>query len=693
MRHAPLASLTLLAALTGCGSERELSGVWRQTACEDGLARDDCSGFVYELHIGRYGDDVAGLVVRYVYDRSGFGNFQRPRECGCFFIEGGRATDERLEFRLFDTGTPRYPQPDTADRDLACATPDLLTTCTGRQFVLEGDGDDADRLHRLRRHRRPAHRLRTRRRPGPHRVLRPRRRRTMSPAARRPRPHARRPATARQPTAAASQRPAPARPHPTLPSRRRALALLAALLLLPQAALAAPAGSDAARLNAGLPPGFRRPQIVVYPLVDQRPLALDGRADPPPPPRPRGTPSSTPSATPPTSPSRPPRSPCAPSPTTSATAARSSSPRPPPTAPTATTARSASTPPPKASTPPSTPGSSSNTTSSPPAKSPAPPSPAASRSSKPATPSPPSARSARRSSSTPRSASAPATTSPAPSKPSTPPARASSPKAPPRPTTSPPAPRSPPSAPARTSSAPASSPTASKSPSAPPPASASRPNPSTATPIDAGSRLASRVRACLPFGWAPRTVGHRARLFLDAGFDSYAFAHNPVEAFPNVGVAVHLSWLAAARLSLDLHASLATGERDPQEHLRQDIATARLWLGPGYDWQSDRFRATAHVGVEVATMSPVVLTTNAACKYWPPGAQVPPVLCDHDTDIDRFDRAWLVGPAITLGGTVRLVDQIYLALRVTGATYLFESADNGFGRPIGGSLALGYRLF
>lgn len=130
-----------VAALAGCGSERELSGVWRQTACEAGLARDDCSGFVYELHIGRYGDQVAGVVVRYVYDRSGFGNFQRPRECGCYLIEGGRATDESLEFRLYDTGTPRYPQPDTADRDLACTSPDLLTTCTGRQFVLEGDAD------------------------------------------------------------------------------------------------------------------------------------------------------------------------------------------------------------------------------------------------------------------------------------------------------------------------------------------------------------------------------------------------------------------------------------------------------------------------------------------------------------------------------------------------------------------------
>lgn len=216
--------------------------------------------------------------------------------------------------------------------------------------------------------------------------------------------------------------------------------------------------------------------------------------------------------------------------------------------------------------------------------------------------------------------------------------------------------------------------------------------PTTGEPADAASRLATRIHACLPFGRAPHRPGHRARLHLDAGFDSYAFAQNPVDPFANVGVAVHASYLAASHLSLDLHASLATGERDPQEHLRQDVTTLRMWLGPGYDRQSGRLRLSAHVGVEVAMMSPIELTTNAACKYFGPG-EAPSVLCDVDTDIDRFDRAWLVGPALTLGASVRLVDQVYLAMRVSAATYLFESVDNGFGAPVGGSLALGYRLF
>jgi len=212
-------------------------------------------------------------------------------------------------------------------------------------------------------------------------------------------------------------------------------------------------------------------------------------------------------------------------------------------------------------------------------------------------------------------------------------------------------------------------------------------------PADAGSRLASRVRACLPFGRMPRPPGYRSKLFLEAGFDAYAFAENPIEAFPNVGVAVHLSWIAAPHLSLDFHGSISNGERDPQEHLRRDIDTVRLAFGPGYAWSDERYRAFAQIGVELATMGAVIITTNPACKYFGPNDQIPDVLCDFDTDIDTFERTWLVGPGISIGGSVRLVDQIYLALRMTAATYLVESIDNGFGAPVGGSVALGYRLF
>lgn len=130
-------------ALAGCGPERDYSGVWQQTACEDGLARVDCENRrVYELHIGRYGDRLAGVVVRYVFDRSGFDNFQRPQECGCFLIEGGTATDDGMQFKLYDPGTPRYPQPDSVDGDLGCPAPSLLTDCEGRVFELQGNDEE-----------------------------------------------------------------------------------------------------------------------------------------------------------------------------------------------------------------------------------------------------------------------------------------------------------------------------------------------------------------------------------------------------------------------------------------------------------------------------------------------------------------------------------------------------------------------
>lgn len=137
-----LVTLTLVSTL-GCGPEREFSGVWRQS-CGSDPGEPACGEFVYELHLGRYGDAVTGLVVRYAYDGNGFNNFQRTQECGCFLIEGGTADATDLRFRLFDAQTPRYPQPDTPDSELGC--PDgvggsLLTACPGQRFLLEGDDE------------------------------------------------------------------------------------------------------------------------------------------------------------------------------------------------------------------------------------------------------------------------------------------------------------------------------------------------------------------------------------------------------------------------------------------------------------------------------------------------------------------------------------------------------------------------
>lgn len=212
-------------------------------------------------------------------------------------------------------------------------------------------------------------------------------------------------------------------------------------------------------------------------------------------------------------------------------------------------------------------------------------------------------------------------------------------------------------------------------------------------PRSAGSRLAGRVKACLPFGRSPKPDGHQPRLALDAGFDLYTFATRPVEPFANLGVGVHLSWLAAPGVQFILQGSIANGERDPQEHLRRDVATARGRVGAGYVWSRARWSLFADVGVEAASMSELVITTNPACKYFTPRDAIPSVLCDFERDIDTTPRAWLVGPSIAAGGRVRLVDQIFLTMRLSTTSYVFESVSNGFDWPFGGGVALGYRLF
>ncbi|MCA9541993.1 MAG: hypothetical protein KC620_24015, partial [Myxococcales bacterium] len=52
--------------------------------------------------------------------------------------------------------------------------------------------------------------------------------------------------------------------------------LFAALLAAPTTGGAAPPRSDVERLREGLPAGFQRPLVVIYPLVDQR-LLVDAK--------------------------------------------------------------------------------------------------------------------------------------------------------------------------------------------------------------------------------------------------------------------------------------------------------------------------------------------------------------------------------------------------------------------------------
>jgi hypothetical protein len=212
-------------------------------------------------------------------------------------------------------------------------------------------------------------------------------------------------------------------------------------------------------------------------------------------------------------------------------------------------------------------------------------------------------------------------------------------------------------------------------------------------PRAAGEQLAARVWACLPFGSPPRRAVRRAQLRLDAGFTDFVYLDSPVDAFNNVGVGVHLSWLVASTISLDAHFSLTNSGRDREEDLRDDVATVRGWAGPGFAIEGDRWGASAHLGVEVGTTTAFETTTNPACKFFEPDDGIPDALCDFDRDVEAVPRAVTVGAVLALGVRLRLVDDIYLALRAWAATQAFETQETGLGLPVGGHVGLGYRLF
>ena len=128
--------------LLSCGTERGFSGVWQQDCETDSLT---CLGseFVFALHLGRYGDDVTGLAVRYLKAGAGLGDFDSRDECGCFVIDGGRVRDGSIGFRIELEGPCAHGLPaegamfDSATCRSAIADP----PCRALSFTLDGDED------------------------------------------------------------------------------------------------------------------------------------------------------------------------------------------------------------------------------------------------------------------------------------------------------------------------------------------------------------------------------------------------------------------------------------------------------------------------------------------------------------------------------------------------------------------------
>ena len=136
--------LTLAGALSGCGSERDGTGVWQQICDEEAAAPCD-EAYVYELHLGRYGDQLSGIVVRYLFEDIALEPFQRTNECGCFLITSGRMDDTQFGFTLYEPALPRIP--DTSFQPVQACAPSATSIpaeCDDRIFDLREAGDQLD---------------------------------------------------------------------------------------------------------------------------------------------------------------------------------------------------------------------------------------------------------------------------------------------------------------------------------------------------------------------------------------------------------------------------------------------------------------------------------------------------------------------------------------------------------------------
>jgi hypothetical protein len=135
--------LAFAAALGSCGPERTFTGVWRLESCGgEGHAVCGDDPFTYELHLGRFGDDVAGLLVKYVVPGPDLDAFDAQNDCGCVFLQSGAAGDTSLAFQVQTT------EPGCADPQVplaqaqACGQPPVALCSDTVRFDLDGDDQE-----------------------------------------------------------------------------------------------------------------------------------------------------------------------------------------------------------------------------------------------------------------------------------------------------------------------------------------------------------------------------------------------------------------------------------------------------------------------------------------------------------------------------------------------------------------------
>lgn len=125
-----------------CGAERDYTGVWQQV-CEPDEAPEACGDFVVEAHLGRYGDKVTGLLVRYLFRDLALDPYQRSNECGCWFLQGGRALSDGLAFALFEPLVARVPDEAFEPAvDCAPSAAQMPPACDDTLYSVREDGDD-----------------------------------------------------------------------------------------------------------------------------------------------------------------------------------------------------------------------------------------------------------------------------------------------------------------------------------------------------------------------------------------------------------------------------------------------------------------------------------------------------------------------------------------------------------------------
>ena len=105
--------IMLSSLIQSCGVQSALTGVWQQVE----FSADP--GSLYELHLGQYGDQLTGLVVRYQRPASSeLAAYEKLDRCDCFFIRQGRVAEDKISFRLFNPQMRR-----SVNGELSCEAP------------------------------------------------------------------------------------------------------------------------------------------------------------------------------------------------------------------------------------------------------------------------------------------------------------------------------------------------------------------------------------------------------------------------------------------------------------------------------------------------------------------------------------------------------------------------------------------